>query len=148
MKFHSLMAAALLFLSFDSAAAPVPPQGEPEATQAPAYRNGDLVLDLGDSLGAEVIRSSLAYFFRDSHIAIVNELPAGPVEAIEGQVDPALDAEPAPVTLPEPIPLALLGAGLALLGWTSRPGQRATRAACKWNPLQHLVPWPGLPWLD
>ena len=160
MKFHSLMAAALLVFTFDSAAALVRPEGQPGAAQAipaplpasdgerPVYQNGDLVLDIRDTLGVEVVRSSLAYFFHDAHIDTVNELPLGPVDHITAKAETVPDEAPGAAALPEPVALALLGGGLALLGWTRRPGGAASKPQRRHSLLSELVPWPGLPWLD
>lgn len=153
MKFHSLIAAALLLLAFDSGAAPQAASSTSagqDAHQAFTYRNGELVLDIRDSAGAEVLRTSLAYFFHDEHIATANELPAGPVEAIPMQGQLALTplhAQPEDAPLTEPLSLGLLGAGIAVLGWTRRQGSwvdRLLKQPGAWD----IFPWPALSWLD
>jgi hypothetical protein len=137
MKFHSLMAVAVLLLADVPAAVP---QEEP----VHVYQNGDLVLEIRDSAGGEILRAGLDYFFHDEHIATANELPAAPVEAI-GLQGPVADMPAAAVAaqLPEPFSLALLGAGLVLLGWTRRQGARFERLK-----ETNVFPWPGLSWLD
>ncbi len=157
MKFHSLMAAILLLLAFDSGAAlaqpaaetaAVPAAPEQEAPQAFTYQNGDLVLDIQDSAGGEILRAGLAYFFQDEHIATANEYPVGPVEAIQEQGESPFSAEAQLEAAPlaEPLSVTLFGAGLVLLGWTRR------QAASTGNWRQRLVrafwPWPSISWLD
>lgn len=161
MKFHSLMAVVLLLLACDSGAALVAPAAaaEPTVQAGPApepafiYQNGDLVLDIQDAAGAEIVRAGLAYFFQDEHIATANEHPRGPVEAIvtlEGDAS-VIEAQPEAAQLAEPLSLTLFGAGLALLGWTRRVGTLGTLGSARdWK--QRLVraiwPWPSLSWLD
>lgn len=146
MKFHSLMAVALLLLAFDSAAVLLHPEAflAPQNTAAAAipdeggsagdaagawvYRNGDLVLDMQDTAGAEILRASLA-FLQD-------------VTAAEAVSRPAAASQP----LPEPLPLSLLGLGFAALGWTRRGGNLFGRL--KLDLHQRLFPWPALSWLD
>lgn len=157
MKFHSLIAAALLLLAFDSDAAllggeahAAAPQASPalQEDQVFVYRNGELVLDIRDSAGAGILRTGLAYFFRDEHIATANELPAAPSEALTVQAQPApADAQPVGTQLPEPFSLGLLGAGIAMLGWTRRQG--SWTVWLKGRPGRwELFPWPALTWLD
>ena len=63
MKFHSLMAVALLLLTFDSGAALLRSDLPVAAAQADAaahvYQNGDLVLEIRDTTGAEIVRAGL-----------------------------------------------------------------------------------------
>ena len=152
MKFHSLIVAALLLLAFDSGAALLGSEAPAplEASNTPLYQNGELVLDIRDTAGAEILRTSLAYFFQDEHIATANELPAGPVDSIPVQkqlVATPADAQPADAPLGEPFSLGLLGAGIAVLGWTRRQGSWFARLVNQpgvWN----IFPWPALSWLD
>ena len=163
MKFHSLMAVVLLLLACDSGAALVSSaaaaepaataQASPEPEPAFIYQNGDLVLDIQDAAGAEIVRAGLAYFFQDEHIATANEHPVDPAEAIvtlegDSSID---DAQPQAAQLAEPLSLTLFGAGLAVLGWTRRVGSLGSLGAAReWK--QRLVraiwPWPSLSWLD
>jgi hypothetical protein len=138
MKFHSLMAVSLLLLSNLPAALP-----QPDAA-AHVYQNGDLVLEIRDTAGGEIVRAGLDYFFHDEHIATANELPAAPVAPIgmQGAVED-IPAAGVASQLPEPFSLGLLGAGLVLLGWTRRQGTWFERLK-----EYKLFPWPGLSWLD
>ena len=171
MKFHSLMAAVLLPLLLlpmsGSGATPIssgadvagpaaaPAAAGEDALDAWVYRNGDLVLDIRDSAGAEIVRTGLAYFFHDDHIATANEAPvvqAGAIDApqpatavLGAQVEEnrATGAE-----LPEPVSLGLLGAGIAVLGWTRRQGSQASARGWKQRLVRAIWPWPSLSWLD
>jgi len=171
MKFQSLMAAVLLPLLLlpmsGSGATPISagadvaaPGAAPAATGEDAldswvYRNGDLVLDIRDSAGAEIVRTGLAYFFRDDHIATANEAPAAPAEALDAP-QPALavlgaqveQEQAAGAELPEPLSLGLLGAGVAVLGWTRRQGNQAAARGWKQRLVRAIWPWPSLSWLD
>jgi hypothetical protein len=162
MKFHSLMAVLLLPLlllpTSGSGATPLPPQAETavadEAADTWVYRNGDLVLDIRDSAGAEVLRASLAYFLEDEHIATANEAPPAQAVAIDApQQAVAMIEAPAPdrgadARLPEPLSLGLLGAGIVVLGWTRRQGSQASARSWKQRLVRAIWPWPSLSWLD
>ena len=156
MKFHSLMAVALLLLACASGAAlassataeSAAPKAEP--VQAFTYQNADLVLDIQDAAGAEILRAGLDYFFHDEHIATANEHPVGPVEAIPAQEDaaPSAEAQREPAPLSEPLSLTLFGAGLPLLGWTRRAGSQAVARTWRQRLVRAIWPWPSLSWLD
>ncbi len=159
MKFHSLIAASLLLLAVDSGAtllrAEVPaaasagmPAGDPAG--AHVYQNGDLVLDIRDSAGAEILRAGLSYFFCDEHIATANELPAAAhVDPVRAAAQPMVEGSVSNVDepLPEPLSLGLLGAGIAVLGWTRRQEGWAEQLKRKLG-LPDVLPWPALCWLD
>jgi len=106
MKFHPLMAAALLLLAFDSGAVLL----HPEAFPAPQ----------------------------------VTAAAASPAQA--QPVAPVAGTQPLDQPLPEPLPLSLLGAGFAMLGWTRRRGTLFGRL--KLDLRRRLFPWPALSWLD
>ncbi len=150
MKFHSLMAVVFLLLAVDSGAALLPPAplevpAHALETSTRVYQNGDLVLEIRDTAGGEILRAGLGYFFNDEHIATVNELPDEAVEPVRAQASAALPdggAQMAGEELPEPWSLGLLGAGIALLGWTRR--QESWMDSLR----RAVFPWPGLSWLD
>lgn len=156
MKFHSLMAVVILLLACDSgaalasSAAAEPAVSKTEPVHAFTYQNGDLVLDIQDAAGAEILRAGLDYFFHDEHIATTNEYPLEPVEAIQAQEAVAPFAEPQPEAAPlaEPLSLTLFGAGLALLGWTRRLGSQSTTRTWRQSVVRAIWPWPSLSWLD
>ncbi|MCC2958424.1 hypothetical protein LK542_22700 [Massilia sp. IC2-477] len=151
------MAVALLLLACHSGAALASSAvAEPavskaaEPVQAFTYQNGDLVLDIQDAAGAEILRAGLDYFFHDEHIATANEYPLGPIEAIPAQegVEQSTEASLEPAPLSEPLSLTLFGAGLALLGWTRRLGSQPAARTWRQRAVRALWPWPSLSWLD
>lgn len=156
MKFHSLIAAALLpacaggiaLLALDEGAAGVPAEHVPAARDARAgyvavYRNGDLELNIRGTAGINVLRSGLANLLQD-------EPPPGETgdRICARETRPVPAGRPVPASVPdaEPLSMGMLGAGFALLGWTRRRGGWADRLK---RGLQFdLFPWPALCWLD
>jgi hypothetical protein len=59
----------------------------------------------------------------------------------------AAGTQPEMAPLPEPLSVGLLGAGIALLGWTRRQGSWGENLKRKLGQL-NVLPWPGLCWLD
>lgn len=84
------------------------------------YQDNELVLDVLDTMGYGKFMSNAVYFFQDNGY----ENHTGTVDFIH-IYDHALSAgeingEQPPSPVPEPMPLTLIGAGLAAIGWTRR----------------------------
>src|SRR5688572_21982553 len=100
MKFQSLMALALLLLAFDSGAVLLHPEAFPALPNAAAAVSAGALVDRSGDLVPNI------------------QHPTGAKVRAQDQAAPVADAVPAGQPLPEPLPLSLLGLGLALLGWT------------------------------
>lgn len=84
------------------------------------YQDGQLVLSVLDTQDYADYTANSAFFFIDN----LQEAGAGAVNFIHIYNHALTAAEvaalPPPAELPEPAPLGVMGAGLALLGWTRR----------------------------
>ncbi|QOY94824.1 hypothetical protein IM543_02660 [Massilia sp. UMI-21] len=113
------------------------------------YQNGELVLSVADAGGIADFGRNVAYFFRDNNGAHSGEANPGAVDYLR-IYDTALSQQevqaltPPATAISEPATFGLLGAGLALMGWTRRQGKP------KGTPLPRygVFPWPALSWLD
>jgi hypothetical protein len=86
------------------------------------YQNGELALSVLDTNNDADFGTNVAAFFRDNG----SEAAAGAVDFIHVYDHAMSTAEVSalmPAEVPEPAPLGLVGAGLALLGWTRRRKQ-------------------------
>ncbi len=89
------------------------------------YQNGELVFSVADTGGIADFGQNFAYFFRDNDGASSGEANPGAVDYIR-VYDTALGLDevraltPPDVEVSEPASFGLMGAGLALLGFTRR----------------------------
>jgi len=89
------------------------------------YQNGELVLSVSDPNHITGFGNNIAYFFRDNNGSHGNEANPGAVDYIR-IYDTALSADevrqlaPPSAEVSEPATFGLLGAGLAMVGWTRR----------------------------
>ncbi|MFC0254211.1 LamG-like jellyroll fold domain-containing protein [Massilia consociata] len=88
------------------------------------YQNGDLVFSLTDTNDIAALSTNFLYFFKDNGGSHSGEAAPGAVDFIH-VYDNALGAAqvkalPMPTAVAEPASLGLMGAGLALVGWTRR----------------------------
>lgn len=89
------------------------------------YQNGELVLSVADPNSITDFGDNIAYFFRDNNDSNGGEANPGAVDYIR-IYNTALSADEVKVLAPlstdvsEPASAGLLGAGLAMMGWTRR----------------------------
>lgn len=113
------------------------------------YQDGELVLSVADTGGIADFGQNIAYFFRDNNGAHSGEAFPGAVDYLR-VYDTALSQQevqaltPPSAAVSEPATYGLLGAGLALMGWTRRQGRAEGTRSRDYG----VLPWPALSWLD